>query len=89
MSILLAPPHVRCYGRVRFLPVNVVLQTIHPRRSPLPVVFSPWVITPGSVTAPAIMVGGAVVRWDQWSIEIEAPTSDVILWPSQERPKLQ
>jgi hypothetical protein len=97
MSVILPPPPARIV-RTRYLPVTEGRAVIEDeqRRVEVPAAFSPWVIAPGVIARPSIIVGSghemaADAFGDAFRIVIEAPevpegTGVVARLSSQRRP---
>ncbi|MCL5006486.1 MAG: hypothetical protein M1404_08110 [Acidobacteria bacterium] len=89
MSILLAPPNIRSFARVRFIPARQTIARFEPVGVTAPIAFSPWIILPTMILAPSIMVGGWTASSGPWRVRLEAPESNnnlLAALTSQKRP---
>jgi hypothetical protein len=94
MSILLPPPHSSHPVRVRYIPMMPAKAGFRIGGSirEISIAFSPWIIGPGIISAPAILSGGrSDIDLGQFRVSIEAPSIDprehnIHILRGQERP---
>ena len=95
MSILIFPPTGgRIPIRVRFIPeapqIGTLVSETKKTKTPVPIAFSPWVVTPGSLSAASILGGQATQEMGPLQIFLDGPTPPAGLVgyaSSLERPK--
>jgi hypothetical protein len=95
ISILVAPPNI-ARARVRYLPLgqaaSAIVSTSRAGTFSVPAAFTPWIVGPGGILAPAINAGTSEVRIGPYLITLEAPNLPGPgirgLFASQQRPRM-